>query len=109
MIKITIFKKDSKYVGFNVEGHANYAESGKDIVCAAVSTLAYNTENSICEFTHDYSLHRDGPGFTCVLLDGESNPSWEYELLLKSFKSGVRQISEQYPDYVIVQEAEIRK
>lgn len=106
MIKVTIFKKDRKYVGFNVEGHANYAESGKDIVCAAVSTLTCNAENSICEFTHDYSEHCDGPGFTCLLLDTESNPSWECELLLKSFESGVRQISEQYPEYVTVKEAE---
>ena len=35
MIKISL--KD----GLEIEGHANYEEKGKDIVCAAVSTLFY--------------------------------------------------------------------
>ena len=39
MIKITFYTKSDKYVGLVSKGHADYEESGKDIVCAAVSTI----------------------------------------------------------------------
>ena len=37
MIKVTIYQSsEGKISGFAVQGHAGYAESGSDIVCAAV-------------------------------------------------------------------------
>ncbi len=52
MVGVTVYhNKDYEYVGFKVAGHAGFAESGKDIVCAAVSILAVNTVNSISKFT----------------------------------------------------------
>ena len=54
MIKVTIYQSsEGKISGFAVQGHAGYAESGSDIVCAAVSVLTQNTVNSIEEFTED--------------------------------------------------------
>ena len=47
MIDVTLFQNDSgDYVGFRMTGHAEYAEYGSDIVCAAVSVLVINTINS---------------------------------------------------------------
>lgn len=40
MIKVIITKKHNVYE-LSMNGHANYAPSGSDIVCAAASTLAY--------------------------------------------------------------------
>ena len=34
-------------VGFVMEGHAGYADPGEDIVCAAGSSVAYMTANTI--------------------------------------------------------------
>ena len=34
-------------VGFVMEGHAGYADPGEDSVCAAVSSVAYMTANTI--------------------------------------------------------------
>ncbi len=48
MIRVTILKsRDDRYKGFYCEGHALYADAGKDVVCAAVSMLAINTANAI--------------------------------------------------------------
>ncbi len=50
MIKANFFTKDSGLiVGFDIEGHAGYAESGYDVVCAAVSSAAYLVINTIYE------------------------------------------------------------
>ena len=48
MIQITIYKnKKHEYMGFDVDGHAGFDDSGHDIVCAAVSALVINTINSV--------------------------------------------------------------
>ena len=39
MIKVTIKTKKDKIVLISVEGHANFADFGKDIVCAGVSAV----------------------------------------------------------------------
>ena len=46
MIKVTIYKTErQEYAGFDMEGHAGYAEAGEDIVCAGVSALVINALN----------------------------------------------------------------
>ena len=48
MTHVLIFKsKDGEYQGFNCIGHAEYADTGEDIVCAGISMLVINTINSI--------------------------------------------------------------
>ena len=48
MTTITITKsKNGNYKQVICKGHAGYADSGEDIVCAAVSMLVINTVNSL--------------------------------------------------------------
>lgn len=35
--------------GFEISGHADYAEAGSDIICAAVSAIAYTAIGYFCE------------------------------------------------------------
>ena len=54
MTTITIYKsKEEHYKRFTCNGHAGYANAGKDIVCAAVSCLVINTINSLDELTDE--------------------------------------------------------
>ena len=46
MTKVEIFNQNGRINGFAVSGHSGYAESGKDIVCAGVSSLVYAAINS---------------------------------------------------------------
>ncbi len=39
MTKVT-YKQDERNFDIEFDGHANYAETGKDIVCSAISTVA---------------------------------------------------------------------
>ena len=85
-----------------MSGHAEYADLGKDIVCAAVSALVINAVNSIEHFTDDES--------SCVS-DEESGrisfrfshiPSHDASLLLDSMVLGLEQIedSSEYEPYI---------
>lgn len=48
MIKGTFKRNDAgRIISYEVTGHAGANEAGQDIVCAAVSVLAFNTVNSI--------------------------------------------------------------
>jgi uncharacterized protein YsxB (DUF464 family) len=49
MVKIYVFRKNTKIVGFRGEGHSGYAEQGSDIVCAAISALTQNAVLGIIE------------------------------------------------------------
>lgn len=46
MIKVT-FTERGKKLSLRLEGHAGYAEHGKDIVCASASILAYTLERNV--------------------------------------------------------------
>ena len=47
MIKVKITKEGSLIKNIIITGHANYAEYGKDIVCAATSATVLTTLNGI--------------------------------------------------------------
>lgn len=50
MIKAEIYVSDSgNIVGFSILGHSGFSHSGTDIVCAAVSSAAYMTVNTLTE------------------------------------------------------------
>ncbi|MBQ4031750.1 MAG: ribosomal-processing cysteine protease Prp [Bacilli bacterium] len=47
MIKVNIKNKNGKVYEIVVKGHAGYDDYGKDIVCAAVSTMMITAVNNI--------------------------------------------------------------
>ncbi|MEK4230142.1 ribosomal-processing cysteine protease Prp [Solibacillus sp. FSL H8-0538] len=48
MINVTIVHDETRHVSaFEFSGHAEYDESGKDLVCAGASTIAIGTVNAI--------------------------------------------------------------
>ena len=96
MIRVTFYRKENGSLsGFCIKGHAGYGKSGRDIVCAAVSALSFNTANSIESFTEDvFSVEQGEDGYLKFFLEG--NPSSDTELLLKSLLLGLSQIREEY-------------
>jgi uncharacterized protein YsxB (DUF464 family) len=47
MITATFTKKNGNFYKFRISGHSGYAESGSDIVCAAVSSMTMLTINTV--------------------------------------------------------------
>lgn len=97
MITITVYKDaDGKITGFCSTGHAGFADSGQDIVCAAVSALVINTVNSIENFTSDtFELKEDEKKGT-IDFKIVSKPGKEATLLLNSLFLGLNGIREDY-------------
>ena len=72
MIKAEFFvTKEGFILGFEINGHSGYANSGKDIVCAAVSSAAYlvaNTITDIMRVSADVSVD-DSMGYMRLTVD----------------------------------------
>ena len=52
MIRVRFQTADDSITGFHLSGHAGAGEHGQDIVCAAVSSAAYMTANTIIEIVN---------------------------------------------------------
>ena len=47
MTRITFFRRDGQFYGFEETGHTGYGESGNDILCAALSAMTMLIVNTI--------------------------------------------------------------
>ena len=81
------------------EGHANYAEKGKDIVCAAVSALMQTLAYSAAEDEHTSACcynTTDGTPVMNVQADSTDSMRAKFELVA----DGLSLLAEQCPDHV---------
>ena len=84
--------------GISIEGHAGFAPSGRDIVCAAVSTLFQTLVWSIEELAGDKIKYEFTSGKSWLEYDGSL--SEDAVLLMRSFFIGIEAIRDAYPEYV---------
>ena len=95
MIYVTLEKNK-----ISIEGHANYAEVGKDVVCASVSVLAQNFIRSLFELSETsikkYTIRNGFIKIKHKELDESGR------ILFGSFLLGVEDIAHQYPQCVTI-------
>ena len=97
MIQVTIIRDVEKQVKeITCKGHAGYAASGQDIICAAVSALTLNMANSVEAFTGDSfegEMDEETGGFSFRFTGSVSRES---RLLIDSLVLGLTSIQESY-------------
>lgn len=107
MVNINFFITDNgKLLGFEICGHAQRDEIGKDIVCAAISSAAYMTANTISEIIKvdaDISVFDSG---SMSLKINENQFNFCQDILL-GFKLHMIALEEQYPENIIVNYTEV--
>ena len=80
-------------------GHANYAEAGKDIVCAAVSSLCTAFANTLLQYgVPKISIRLKEGNFLVDAFITENKQQCEgaYDMVV----TGLQMLAEQYPDHV---------
>lgn len=80
-----------------IDGHANYAPRGQDIVCAAISALWQTLLCSLDALTEDITERNE-----TKLYMANRNLSEGAQLLTDSFFIGVEAVANAYPEYVKV-------
>lgn len=92
---------DGRLVGFRIEGHSGYGEEGTDIVCAAVSSAAYLTVNTVTEILSVPPLSlRVEEGDLFFRIEPKDEPVCRD--LLAGLKLHLTGLEEQYPGYLEV-------
>ena len=82
-----------------VKGHANYAEPGRDIVCAAISTLSQVFVASVEELTAAKIKTAQTGGYMEIVIEESTERA---QVLLDSFLLGCQMVADEYPEYVRV-------
>ena len=95
MIAVSV-RKD----GITVAGHADFAEAGKDIVCAGVTALEQTLVKSADDLTEDKIEYEISPGradihYGCLSEAGK--------LLVDAFFIGICMIADEFPEHVRVE------
>ena len=97
MTHILIFKSQAgEYKGFNCIGHAQYANTGEDIVCAAISILVVNTLNSLELITGESMSVIVNEAEGLINCQFDSNLKETSRVLMDSLVLGLNEIKKQY-------------
>jgi len=113
MTKITFFKRNGRYYGFEEKGHAGFAEEGNDIVCSALSAMtmlivntievayASDVQYSIDEKTTDIKVTAYGalPEF-----EADERKNFAISGLIEGYYLQINELLEDYYDYLDVDE-----
>ena len=95
---------DGRLVSAQLTGHADSGPYGQDIICAATSSLALNTVNSLeslTPVTFDFAINEDEGGFIQVsLADTQEDKS---QLLMEAFLLGMTNLADNASEYVSCQ------
>ncbi|EPY12807.1 MULTISPECIES: ribosomal-processing cysteine protease Prp [Paenibacillus] len=107
MIRITIRRKpDHSIESFSIEGHANYARHGEDIVCAGVSSVSVGTVNAIEALTGIELECKMKDGFLSGRVPRINQPDIEakVQLLLESMIVSLHTIETSYDSYLQIED-----
>ena len=80
-----------------VSGHAGYAASGKDIICAAVTALSVTLVKSIEDLTDGKIEYDVQPGWVDIKYRDLSEKA---KTLVDSFFIGICLVADEFPEYI---------
>ncbi len=96
MVKASFCIRENS-ASFKVKGHSGFSEEGSDIVCAAVSSAAIMTVNTITEILGEKDTSKVDDGF--LQFEASGNAARD---IIKGLKLHLEELSKDYPDYVTV-------
>ena len=102
MIRVTLHWKGDLITGFESRGHADYAEEGSDIVCAAVSILTTTCVNALESVAGLEPKVKVSPGKMILTLPEGSGH--DAQVILKTMRQGLSDLTDAYPDYLLLKE-----
>ncbi|AFS78988.1 hypothetical protein DUF464 [Gottschalkia acidurici 9a] len=115
MTNIKIFTdQDGSIVQYEISGHADFDEYGKDILCAAISVLSQTTLialNKVCGIKEKdiaFSVD-DESGYLKVSIPKnlEKNIKDKANVVLETMIVGIEDLAYQYPKYISIKKEEV--
>ncbi|MBQ8907191.1 MAG: ribosomal-processing cysteine protease Prp [Clostridia bacterium] len=115
MTRITFFKSDGVFYGFQETGHTGYAEEGNDVLCSAISAMTMLLINAIMvayESDADYTIDEETTDITLVAksalaaYEKDEKKRYAIEGLIKAYYYQLNDLTEEYYDFLSVEAIE---
>ena len=100
MTSITVYRRRRLPVALKVEGHSGYAESGADIVCAAISVLVQALHIGLTDYVHivpDVKVNEDT---ALIELRWQNDGGSELNVLVETIVKALYETARSYQDHV---------
>jgi len=97
MIKINVKEVNNKINHIKISGHSGYAESGYDIVCASVSSIAITTVNALLSINEDCLNYIDEDGLLEIDILKHDDV---IDKLINNMLSMLKELSKNYKEYI---------
>ena len=94
MIKVNVYYENNKMFRVSLKGHALYDEYGKDIVCAAVSSIATTTVNAIITLDNKACYYDTTDGILNITIKKDSEIAIK---LITNMLNMLKELEETYP------------
>ena len=113
MITAVLYREGENLTGCRLEGHSGWAESGRDIVCAAASILGctcVNALESVCGVIPEITEYNEDKGvlaFELPAMTEEENS--KAQILMGALRQGLNDLTAEYPQNVTLSIIERRK
>ena len=107
MTRIVFHKQGEDFVRIESVGHTGYADSGEDIVCAAISALLQGAALGVLEVVRAKAEYRvdEEKGSLTLALPSDLGEAERHDcgVILKTLYLSVKDLSEGYSEYIEVE------
>ena len=103
MIKATVTKEQSGRIhSFEMSGHAQFAEHGKDLVCAGASAVSFGALNAIMKLTESQPTIKQGSdgGYLKAIFSKDEIEDHDIQLILNTMIVSLQTIEQDYGEHI---------
>ena len=107
MINVIIIKEKQTIKTIEATGHSGYAESGKDIVCSAVSCLMETLANGLTEVVKakaEIIVDENIPHLSVTLTEADKEKFKMAQVLMKSTVLGIKGVADGFKKFIKIKE-----
>ncbi len=97
MIRIEVNYDNNQVSEIIINGHSNYDVSGRDIVCASVSSIAITTINAILKFDNSALKYKESDGYLKVDI---INHNKYIDTLILNMLDLLKELEKKYKKYI---------
>ena len=97
MIKVMIKKSEKTIDSITISGHSGYDKSGKDIVCASVSSIAITTVNAMLRIDAKCLTYEENEGLLKIEFVKHTKT---IDLLIENMLELFQELEQDYQSYV---------
>lgn len=107
MVTARIYSEAGRIIGFHISGHAGKQRHGRNIVCAAVSAVAYTAIGAIDSIVREQEYTESEGELRFILRKPDDGKLLEKAYtILETMKIGLLQIQREHPGMIEVETRE---